>query len=77
MRALWQVAADIEQDWRSPYFGARPYIEAMSTMDSPDDNFGLDPGKEIVLYFLANAGTWRGDVARRIKAELKGMVGIK
>jgi hypothetical protein len=77
MRALWQIAAEIEQDWKKPYFGARPYIEAMGTMDSPDQDFGLDPGKEIVLYFLANAGNWRGDVARRVKAELKGMVGVK
>jgi hypothetical protein len=30
-----------------------------------------------VLYFLANAGTWRGPDAKRIKAELKEMVGMK
>jgi hypothetical protein len=30
-----------------------------------------------VLYFLANAATWRGDAARAIKAELKGIAGIK
>jgi len=27
-----------------------------------------------VAYFLANAGTWRGPDAQRIKAELKGML---
>jgi len=27
-----------------------------------------------VRYFLSNATTWRGDTARRIKAELKEML---
>lgn len=31
----------------------------------------------VVCYFLANAGTWRGDVARRVKKELKALVGLK
>ena len=30
-----------------------------------------DSGRSIVRYFLGNAGTWRGDVAKAIKAELK------
>jgi len=28
----------------------------------------------IVRYFLSNATTWRGETARRIKAELKQML---
>ena len=38
------------------------------------DNFGQDSADSIVGYFLANASTWRGPEARRIKAELKGML---
>jgi hypothetical protein len=34
----------------------------------------LDDAKTIVLYFLANAQTWRGEVAKRVKAELNLMV---
>ena len=30
-----------------------------------------DSGRSIVRYFLGNAGAWRGDVAKAIKAELK------
>jgi hypothetical protein len=37
----------------------------------------MDTGKSIVLYFLSNAGTWRGETAKRVKAELKKMVGLK
>lgn len=56
------------------YFGAKPYLDAMATLDKVSDNYGLDSGKSIVNYFLSNAATWRGDTAKRIKAELKAMV---
>lgn len=74
-RSVRTIAAEILKTWKKPYFGAVPYIEAMLSMDKPTDNYGMDPGKEIILYFLANAQTWRGDDAKRIKAELKAMVG--
>jgi hypothetical protein len=38
--------------------------------------YGADDARGIVMYFLANAGTWRGENARRIKAELKGMLNV-
>jgi hypothetical protein len=45
----------------------------MASMGDIRDNYGYDSGKSVVLYFLGNAGTWRGDVAKRVKAELKAM----
>jgi hypothetical protein len=33
----------------------------------------FESAQSIVLYFLANANTWRSDVARRVKQELKEM----
>lgn len=57
-------------DWRNPYFGAKPYLDAMLSLDSVKDDFGADSGKSIVAYFLGNATTWRGDVARIVKKEL-------
>ena len=76
-RPLYKIAQEIKADWKNVYFGAVPYLEAMSTLDSIDDDYMFDSGKSIVLYFLSNATTWRGDVARRVKAELKKMAGIK
>ena len=72
-RPLYEIASEIRKDWKKVYFGAVPYLDAMSTLDSIEDNYMFDSAKSIVLYFLANAGTWRGDVARRVKAELKSM----
>ena len=76
-RPLYEIAREIEKDWKRPYFGAVPYLEAMGYRNSIEDNFIEDSGKSVVLYFLANANTWRGEVARRVKTELKSMAGIK
>lgn len=73
-RPLWLIAMEIESDWKRVNYAARPYLEAMHTLETVNDYFGADPGNEIVLYFLANAGTWRGETARRVKAELKALV---
>lgn len=77
-RPLHQIAQEIYDDWgRNVNYAAKPYLEAMSTLDSVNDNYYMDSGKSIVLYFLSNASTWRGETAKRIKIELKKMVGLK
>jgi hypothetical protein len=76
-RPLYQIAKEIKKDWTKVYFGAVPYLDAMSSLDKITDNYYHDSAKSIVLYFLANAGTWRGTVAKAIKAELKKMAGVK
>lgn len=72
-RPLYEIASEIRKDWQKVYFGAVPYLQAMSSLDQVTDNYGMDSGKSIVLYFLANAGTWRGETAKRIKTELKAI----
>ena len=72
-RSLSVIAAEIRKDWKKPYFGAVPYLNAMMCLDKITDNYGFDSGKMIVLYFLGNAGTWKGETARRIKKELNAM----
>ena len=72
-RSISRIAYDIKANWPKPYFGAEPYLRAMTQLNDINDAYGLDNAKSIVLYFLANATTWRGEHARRIKAELKTM----
>lgn len=75
-RSLGVIAAEIRNTWKpnvNP--AAKPYLDAMATMRSVDENYYHDSGKSIVRYFLANAATWRGEDARRIKAELKRLLG--
>ena len=74
MRNLSEIASEIRSNWSNVYFGAVPYLDAMSTLNSINDNYYLDSGRSIVAYFLANAGTWRGEVARNVKKELNKML---
>lgn len=71
---LAQIASIIRKDWTSASSGfqcAFPYLQAMSRLSSIQESYGCDLGKDVVLYFLANASTWRGTVAKLVKAELK------
>lgn len=74
MRTLNEIAHEIQDDWKNVYFGAVPYLEAMETMNSIHDDYFFDSGDSIVRYFLSNASSWRGETARRVKAELKAML---
>lgn len=74
-RPLKVIAEEIVSDWGGKiYFGANPYLEAMLTLNSIRDVYGCEPAESVVVYFLANAESWRGDTARRVKAELKKML---
>ena len=73
-RKIQEIASEILQDWKKPYFGAIPYIEAMLQLNTIHDDYCLDTAESVVIYFLANAQTWRGETARRIKAELREML---
>lgn len=79
-RSLSTIAADVYATWRTSagkpnvWYGAKPYLEAMASLDKITDPYMYDKGVDIVRYFLSNATTWRGDDAKRIKAELKQML---
>ncbi len=73
-RTLADIAADVRNHWRNVSYAAEPYLSAMATLSSIDDHYGYDDADSIVRYFLSNATTWRGEDARRVKAELKGML---
>ena len=77
VRPLHAIARDIRMLWPNMYFGAVPYVDAMSTLTGIGEAYGQDDARGIVRYFLANASTWRGTDARRIKAELKALIGAR
>ena len=72
-RPLWEIAAEIETDWDNVSIHARAYLDPMHTLNKITDDFWLDSGKSVVLYFLSNAQSWKGETARRIKKELNDM----
>lgn len=70
-RPLFIIAKDIRKEWNNPYFGAVPYLVAMSCLMKATDQFNFDSGRSIINYFLANASTFKGPKAKELKAELK------
>ena len=76
-RFNWEISDEIREDWTtvSPY--AEHYLNAMDGIRLITDNYYADSAKTVVMYFLSNAGGWRGPVAQRIKRELKALCGIR
>ena len=74
MRTLRVIANEIEADWKViNNAAAREAIMDMKSMgaitaDPPD-------GYEVVGAFIDNSMGWRGEIARRIKKELRQMCG--
>ena len=79
-RPIYEIARDVHAEilggnWsRIAAAYALPYLAAMSDLDKITDSYINESDKSIVLYFLSNASTWRGETARRVKAELKELV---
>jgi hypothetical protein len=69
-----EIAYAIAKDWQniSPY--AADYLNAMKEINDIEGNYIHDSAKSVVLYFLANAGSYRGESARAYKDLLKKMI---
>ena len=76
-RPLYVIAQDIKSNWPKVNYAAAPYLDAMATLETIEQKYYYDSAKDIVLRFLCNATSWRGEVAREIKKELKQLAGIK
>jgi hypothetical protein len=78
MRLISEIAKDIRAEWGAKVnYAAKPYLDAMRCIDMPGDNFGYDDSKDVVLRFLCNASSFRGERARELKRELKAIFNIK
>lgn len=73
-RSIATIANEIRKDWKNVNYAARPYLDAMSSLNNMSDYYGADSAYSVIAYFLSNAATWKGEVAKAIKAELKKMV---
>ena len=68
--SISDIAAEISDDWNKISPHAAPYLDAMGDLENITDMYFMDSGVCIVAYFLSNAQTWRGSVAKDIKKEL-------
>ena len=72
-RSIRSIALDIRKEWTKVNYAAKPYLDAMMELDSINDKYGFDNAKSIILYFLSNASSFRGERAKALKAELKAL----
>ena len=74
-RELCVIAQEIKKDWGTKVnYGAVPYLNAMTQLYSIDDMYYDDTADSVVRYFLSNARSWRGEVAKRVKKELNEII---
>ncbi len=73
-RSISSIARDIKKSWAKPYFGAKPYLDAMTQLHSINDKYIFDDARSVIMYFLANASTFRGNDAKVLKQELKNLL---
>ena len=71
---LSAIATIIQKDWKIVNSSAVPYLQAMHAIRSIEDHYGAVSGRAVVVYFLGNARTWRGDTAKAVKAKLNHLL---
>lgn len=71
-RPLSVIAREIHSECNGKpwYVYAEAYVVPMMSLNSITDTYYYDSAESIVRYALSNLTYWRGDVARRVKAEL-------
>jgi virulence-associated protein VapD len=72
-RSIRAIAFDIKTEWAKVNYAAKPYLDAMLELDSINDKYGFDNARSIILYFLSNASSFRGERAKALKTELKAL----
>jgi hypothetical protein len=72
-RPINVIARDIKREWAKVNYAAKPYLDAMLDLNSINDSYYHDNARSIVLYFLANASSFRGEKAKALKLELKAL----
>ncbi len=68
--SISEIANEIYKNWKPVHPWAKPYLEAMITLQTVNDNYGSDSGHSVIAYFLGNAAMWKGEAAKAIKKEL-------
>jgi hypothetical protein len=66
-----EIVAAIRADWAKPSYAAVPYLDALANLQSWDARYMYDTARGLAAYLLANLGSYRGPVAKSVKATLR------
>lgn len=73
-RTIKVIANEVLAKWEKISPAAFPYLVAMTQLVDINDYYYADTASSVINYFLANARGFRGEDAKRLKAELKEIV---
>ena len=69
-----EIAYAIDSDWVKVSPHAKPYLDAMKEIETINESYYAESAESVVLYFLANAQTYRTPNAKNYKAQLKELL---
>lgn len=72
-RSIAEIAREINQVWNPVHIDAKPYLNAMLSIKSPNDLYGKDTGKDIIEWFLHYSDKWVCSDSIRLKRELRNL----
>lgn len=73
-RPIYQIAQDIKDAWKNPSPYALAYLNPMLTLNSIEDHYFFDDAERIILCFLNEARSFKGEKAKELKQELKDLL---
>lgn len=73
-RPIYEIAREIEADYAAKdkpvYWSALPYVNAMLLLNDFNSRYYEDDAASVLTYAVSNLSTWRGETAKRVKAEI-------
>ena len=69
-----EVRSHLKEQGKKVPPSAKPYLDAMDSLDSVNDSYGADSGKSVVAYAVSNLKFY-GTRGKAIKAELNSRIG--
>ena len=55
MQSISTIAREISREWKNVNYAAKPYLQAMHSLDTVNDKYYQDDARSVVSYFLCNA----------------------
>jgi hypothetical protein len=68
---LNQLLEQAKNDWEEAPASITECIESLQMSGSASNNYLKAESEEYLKFFLTNCSAWRGEIARRVKAELR------
>jgi hypothetical protein len=75
---IYYIAGIIESDFQEQKkrvpVPLAPYLDAMYSLETVSDKYGMDSGRSIIAYALSNMSTYKGVTAKAVKVKLRELL---